>query len=120
MIAGRWRSRRWRSWPCRLPAVALGLIVFPIDFVLKMVGARRRGGLVGAYLRFAEAAFAPDGAADVAAAAGAAGARRGGDRACRARCARRRRGRRRARRVLVAALPPPLSSTRSDRRTAGA
>lgn len=40
-------------------AIALGLVVYPIDFVLKMVGA---GGsdLVGAYLRFTQAAFAPE------------------------------------------------------------
>ena len=41
-------------------AVAVGLVVFPIDFLLKMVGAGGAAGLVGAYLRFAEAAFAPD------------------------------------------------------------
>jgi len=41
-------------------AVAVGLVVFPIDFLLKMVGAGGASGLVGAYLRFAEAAFAPD------------------------------------------------------------
>jgi len=40
-------------------AVAVGLVVFPIDFVLKMVGVTSAAGLVGAYLRFAEAAFAP-------------------------------------------------------------
>ena len=34
--------------------------MFPIDFVLKMVGAGGAGGVVGAYLRFAEAAFAPE------------------------------------------------------------
>ncbi len=41
-----------------IAAVALGLIVFPIDFVLKMVGLSG-GGLTGLYLRAAEAAFAP-------------------------------------------------------------
>ena len=41
-------------------AVAVGLVVFPIDFLLKMVGAGGAAGLVGAYLRFADAAFAPD------------------------------------------------------------
>jgi hypothetical protein len=40
-------------------AVALGLVVFPIDFVLKMVGIGGAQGLVGAYLRAAEGAFAP-------------------------------------------------------------
>ncbi len=39
--------------------MALGLIVFPIDFVLKMVGVSGAGGLVAAYLRLAQAAFAP-------------------------------------------------------------
>src|SRR6185436_15380759 len=42
-----------------IAAVALGLIVFPIDFVLKMVGVSGASGAVGAYLRFAPAAFAP-------------------------------------------------------------
>jgi len=40
-------------------AVAVGLVVFPIDFVLKMAGVGGASGLVGAYLRFADAAFAP-------------------------------------------------------------
>jgi hypothetical protein len=39
-------------------AMALGLVVYPIDFVLKMVGSR--GGLVGEYLQLAQAAFAPE------------------------------------------------------------
>jgi hypothetical protein len=39
--------------------IAAGLIVFPIDFVLKMVGANGAGGLVAAYLVRANAAFAP-------------------------------------------------------------
>ncbi|MCU1385613.1 MAG: hypothetical protein JWL71_4310 [Acidobacteria bacterium] len=43
-----------------IAAVALGLIVFPIDFVLKMVGVSGASGLVAAYLRLAEAAFAPE------------------------------------------------------------
>jgi len=43
-----------------LAAVAAGLIVFPIDFVLKMVGATGSAGLAGAYLAFAQAAFAPE------------------------------------------------------------
>jgi hypothetical protein len=42
-----------------IAAVALGLIVFPIDFVLKMVGVSGASGAVAAYLRFAQAAFAP-------------------------------------------------------------
>lgn len=41
-------------------AVALGLIVFPIDFVLKMVGIGGASGLVRAYLQAAEKAFAPE------------------------------------------------------------
>ncbi len=43
-----------------IAAVALGLLVFPIDFVLKIIGATGAPGLVAAYLRFAQAAFAPD------------------------------------------------------------
>jgi hypothetical protein len=43
-----------------IAAVAIGLVVYPIDFVLKMLGAGGASGLVGAYLWFAEAAFAPD------------------------------------------------------------
>jgi hypothetical protein len=39
--------------------MALGLVVYPIDFVLKMVGSGG-GGLVGEYLRLTQAAFAPD------------------------------------------------------------
>ena len=42
-----------------LAAIAAGLVVFPIDFVLKMAGLGGAGGLVGSYLRFADAAFAP-------------------------------------------------------------
>ena len=37
----------------------LGLVVFPIDFVLKMIGVGGAGGLVQWYLRAADAAFAP-------------------------------------------------------------
>lgn len=44
-----------------IAAVALGLVVFPIDFLLKMVGVSGAGGLVGAYLGLAERAFAPEG-----------------------------------------------------------
>ena len=43
-----------------LAAIALGLIVFPIDFVLKMVGVSGASGLVAAYLRMANAAFQPE------------------------------------------------------------
>ena len=43
-----------------IAAVALGLVVFPIDFVLKMVGVSGASGLVAAYLRVAQAAFAPE------------------------------------------------------------
>ena len=42
-----------------LAAMALGLIVFPLDFLLKMVGATGAAGLVGLYLEFAQASFAP-------------------------------------------------------------
>jgi len=44
-----------------LAAVALGLVVFPIDFIAKMIGLGGARGLVGAYLSVAERAFAPDG-----------------------------------------------------------
>jgi hypothetical protein len=43
-----------------IAAVAAGLVVFPIDFVLKMVGVSGASGLVAAYLRLAQAAFAPE------------------------------------------------------------
>jgi hypothetical protein len=43
-----------------IAAVALGLVVFPIDFLLKMVGVSGASGLVAAYLRVAQAAFAPE------------------------------------------------------------
>src|SRR3954463_12731297 len=43
-----------------IAAVAAGLIVFPIDFVLKMVGVSGASGLVAAYLRLAQAAVAPE------------------------------------------------------------
>lgn len=39
-------------------AIVVGLVVFPIDFVLRMIGIGGAGGLVGAYLSVAEAAFA--------------------------------------------------------------
>jgi hypothetical protein len=44
-----------------LAAMAVGLVVFPIDFVLKMVGVSAGGGLVSSYLALAERAFAPGG-----------------------------------------------------------
>jgi hypothetical protein len=43
-----------------LGAIALGLIVFPIDFVLKMIGIGAAGGLTAWYLGATQAAFAPD------------------------------------------------------------
>jgi hypothetical protein len=43
-----------------IAAVALGLLVFPIDFVLKMAGTGGVSGLAGAYLGAAQAAFAPE------------------------------------------------------------
>ena len=43
-----------------IAAVVAGLVVFPIDFLLKMVGAGGAPGLVGRYLSAAEAAFAPE------------------------------------------------------------
>lgn len=43
-----------------LGAMALGSIVYPVDFVLRMIGLSG-DGLTAAYLRLAEAAFAPGG-----------------------------------------------------------
>jgi hypothetical protein len=43
-----------------IAAAAIGLIVFPIDFVVKMVGVGGAGGLAAAYLRLVEDAFAPE------------------------------------------------------------
>jgi hypothetical protein len=43
-----------------IAAVAAGLVVFPIDFLLKMVGAGGAPGLVSRYLSAAEGAFAPE------------------------------------------------------------
>ena len=78
---GFWRSRRTaRLYPWRrtlrvavwtlalaiavvavpLAVTALGLIVYPIDFMLKMIGVGDPGGLVDRYLRFTQTAFAPE------------------------------------------------------------
>ena len=43
-----------------IAAVAAGSIVFPIDFLAKMVGAAGAVGLVDVYLRTAQAAFTPE------------------------------------------------------------
>ena len=43
-----------------LIVAALGLIVFPIDFLLKMIGVGGAPGLLGSYLRVMTLAFAPD------------------------------------------------------------
>jgi hypothetical protein len=40
--------------------IALGLVVYPIDFVLKMIGAGAGGDLIGGYLGFTQAAFAAE------------------------------------------------------------
>jgi len=42
-----------------LMVMVAGLVVFPIDFLLKIVGVGGAGGLVDAYLSVARAAFAP-------------------------------------------------------------
>lgn len=42
-----------------IAAVALGLLVFPIDFIVKMTGLGGASGLVGLYLRATARAFAP-------------------------------------------------------------
>jgi hypothetical protein len=44
-----------------IAVIALGLVVFPIDFLLKIVGIGGASGLVAAYVRVAEGAFASDG-----------------------------------------------------------
>jgi len=41
-------------------AIALGFVVFPIDFFLKTIGAGGAQGLVGWYVQLAQRAFAPD------------------------------------------------------------
>jgi hypothetical protein len=77
---GFWRSPavrglyRWRAAPriavlavaaavavvaVPVAAVALGLVVFPLDFLSKMIGLGGARGLVGWYLAAAESAFAP-------------------------------------------------------------
>jgi hypothetical protein len=43
-----------------LTAIAAGLIVFPIDFALKMLGVSAANGVAEGYLAFAAAAFTPD------------------------------------------------------------
>ena len=43
-----------------IAAVAAGAIVFPIDFLLRLVGAGGTAGLVGRYVDVAQAAFAPE------------------------------------------------------------
>jgi hypothetical protein len=44
-----------------LAAAALGLLVLPIDFVLKLLGVSAAGGPAAAYLRLLDRAFAPEG-----------------------------------------------------------
>jgi hypothetical protein len=44
-----------------LAAAAAGAVVFPIDFVVRIVGLGGVGGLTGEYVRLVEQAFAPDG-----------------------------------------------------------
>ena len=66
----RWRTAiRLTAWGFALAvvivavpiaAMALGAIVFPIDFLARMLGAGGAAGLVDAYLRLAQAAFAPE------------------------------------------------------------
>jgi hypothetical protein len=43
-----------------IAALAAGLIVFPIDFLLKMIGLAGTPGLAGAYVRVVQTAFAPE------------------------------------------------------------
>src|SRR5436190_15465462 len=42
-----------------IAVAALGLIIFPIDFLLKMIGVGAGGGVIQAYLRAVDASFAP-------------------------------------------------------------
>ncbi len=42
-----------------LAAVAVGAVVFPLDFVVRMVGAGGAAGLTGAYTRWVDRMFAP-------------------------------------------------------------
>jgi hypothetical protein len=44
-----------------LAVVAAGAVVFPIDFVVRLVGLGGVSGLTGEYVRLAQQAFAPDG-----------------------------------------------------------
>src|SRR5205823_962828 len=44
-----------------IAVMALGLVVYPIDFVLKMIGVGGASGLAGWYVQTARAAFGPDG-----------------------------------------------------------
>jgi patatin-like phospholipase len=44
-----------------LAAAAAGAVVFPIDFVARMLGLGGAGGLTGVYVDLAERAFAPEG-----------------------------------------------------------
>src|SRR4030095_15917419 len=44
-----------------IAVMALGLVVFPIDFILRMVGGSGAPNLVARYLEVAQAAFAADG-----------------------------------------------------------
>lgn len=65
-----WRpTLRLLAWACAaavavvalpLATIVAGLAVFPIDFVLKMVGVQAASGLVVRYLAFAEAMSAPE------------------------------------------------------------
>jgi len=43
-----------------LVAVAAGAIVFPFDFVIRMLGLGGAGGLIGVYVRLADRLFAPE------------------------------------------------------------
>ena len=43
-----------------MAVIALGLVVFPIDFVLRIVGGSGAPGLVARYLALAQSAFAPE------------------------------------------------------------
>ncbi|HEY7289159.1 MAG TPA: patatin-like phospholipase family protein [Vicinamibacterales bacterium] len=44
-----------------IAVVALGLVVFPIDFLLKVIGLSGARGLIDPFLRLVQSAFAPEG-----------------------------------------------------------
>ena len=60
-----------------LTVIVAGLVVFPLDFVLKMIGVGGAVGLVDAYVSGARAVSAPNGTTNLAASPRLSGARIG-------------------------------------------